>query len=207
MEAEFLGALLRFDHELAALLAEAAARHGDAIYLLLFALVFCEIGVAPLFFLPGDPLLFLCGALSVAGGLDAAILVPLFFAAALLGSLLAYAVGGWFGRQASERRWLNRAALERAHGFFAGSGGWGLLVSPYVAVLRTFAPHAAGAARMGLGRFTLAAGGGALLWSAGLVGAGHFLGNVPFVRAHMGALIIGGIGLGLGGLALRRWRR
>jgi len=39
------------------------AMHGDLTYVILFLMVFCEMGLLPLFFLPGDPLLFFCGTL------------------------------------------------------------------------------------------------------------------------------------------------
>jgi membrane protein DedA with SNARE-associated domain len=148
-------------------------------------------------------------ALAAAHGLNVWILLPLFLGAAWLGSLLAYVVGRWLGEQARARnpRWLNREALANAQRFFDGYGGLGLLVSPYVAVLRTFAPLAAGIARMAPARFVAAAGGGAALWSIGLVGSGYFFGNVPLVREHMGSLILAGLLLGLAGLLLRARRR
>lgn len=203
-----LDTLSRLDQRLALLLLGWVARYGTAVYLLLFVLIVGEIGVAPLFFLPGDPLLFLCGALAASGALRVWVLLPLFCGAALAGSLLAYGIGRWLGARVYARnpRWLDRRALQRAQGFFDGHGGWGLLLSPYVAVLRTFAPLAAGVAGMRPLRFALAAGVGALLWSAGLVTAGYFFGNVPQVREHMGALVLLGLLLGLGGLALRARR-
>jgi len=180
---------------LAQLLSVWMSSYGPAVYLLLFVLVAAEIGVAPLFFLPGDPLLFLCGALAAQGALDPWLLAPLFFAAAVLGSAIAYGCGAVLGRQAVRRnyRWLNGPALARAQRFFEGWGGWGLLVTPYVAVLRTFAPLAAGIAGMDRHRFALATLAGAALWSAGLVTAGYFFGNVPFVREHLAALTLSGV--------------
>lgn len=204
-----LGSLTHFDHLLALTLADWIARYGAAVYLLLFAVVWLEIGVAPLFFLPGDPLLFLCGALSAGGGgLSIGVLLPLFFAATVAGSLTAYGAGRLLGGrvQARNYRWLDRQALGSAQRFFDGHGGLGLLITPYVAVMRTFAPLAAGVAGMGFARFVLASAGGAALWSAGLLSAGYFFGNVPAVREHMGSLVLLGLALGLGGLAVRAWR-
>jgi membrane-associated protein len=56
---------LHFDRHLESVV----ALYGMAIYVMLFAIVFCEIAFIPLFFLPGDPLLFICGALCAAGSL------------------------------------------------------------------------------------------------------------------------------------------
>jgi len=191
--------------DLTALLTEWIARYDQGVYLLLFALVFCEIGVAPLFFLPGDPLLFLCGALCAQGALRAALLVPLLALAAWGGSLLAYRLGLRLGRHLESHayRWLNRALLARGQRFFARWGGPSLLVSPYVAVLRTFAPLAAGVARMPARPFATAALAGSVAWSGGLIAAGYWLGRVPLVHEHLGGLVVLGLVLGLGGLALR----
>ena len=180
--------------------------YGPAVYLLLFVLVTAEIGVAPLFFLPGDPLLFLCGALSAQGALDPWLLALLFFVAAVLGSAMAYGCGALLGRHAARRdyRWLNGEALARAQRFFEGWGGWGLMVTPYVAVLRTFAPLAAGIAGMDRRRFALSTLAGAALWSAGLVAAGYFFGNVPFVREHLASLTLSGVALAAVLAVLRR---
>ena len=182
------------------------ASYGSAVYLLLFVLVTAEIGIAPLFFLPGDPLLFLCGALSAQGALDPWLLALLFFAAAVLGGALAYGCGALLGRQAVQRnyRWLNGPALARAQRFFEGWGAWGLVMTPYVAVLRTFAPLAAGIAGMDRRRFALATVAGAALWSTGLVATGYFFGNVPFVREHLAALALSGVALAATLAVLRR---
>ncbi|QPF75668.1 hypothetical protein G8A07_23965 [Roseateles sp. DAIF2] len=176
------------------------------VYLLLFLLVFCEIGIAPLFFLPGDPLLFFCGTLAAGGILRLALLLPLVACAALGGSLLAYALGCHLRRHAqrAQWRWLDPVALRRAQEFFARHGALTLLVSPYVAVLRTFAPLAAGVAGMAAARFVPAAAAGAGLWSVGLLSAGYFFGHIPLVRDHIGALALLGLVLGLAGLLLRR---
>jgi membrane-associated protein len=191
--------------DLTALLSESIARYDQGVYLLLFALVFCEIGIAPLFFLPGDPLLFLCGALCAQGALRAALLVPLLALAAWAGSLLAYRLGLRLGQHLESHayRWLNRELLARGQRFFARWGGPSLLVSPWVAVLRTFAPLAAGVAGMPARAFAWAALGGSLAWSGGLIAAGYWLGRVPLVHEHLGGLVVLGLVLGLGGLALR----
>lgn len=191
--------------DLTALLTEWIARYDQGVYLLLFALVFCAIGVAPLFFLPGDPLLFLCGALCAQGALSAALLIPLLTLAAWGGSLLAHRVGWRLGQHLEARAapWLNRELLARGQDFFARWGGPSLLISPYVAVLRTFLPLAAGVARMPVRAFAPAALAGAAAWSAGLIGAGYWLGHLPLVRENLGGLVLLGLALGLGGLALR----
>ncbi len=76
--------VLHFDQHFAS----AIAQHGTAIYVILFAIICVEIGIVPMFFLPGDPLLFLCGAYCATGAISIVIVVPVLFAATVVGSLL-----------------------------------------------------------------------------------------------------------------------
>lgn len=64
-----------------------AALMGWWLYLVLFVVVFCETGLVVTPFLPGDSLLFACGALAATAGspLDLWVLVPLLWVAAVLG--------------------------------------------------------------------------------------------------------------------------
>ena len=73
------------------------AEHGVLVYAVLFAIVFCEMAFAPLFFLPGDPLLIVAGAYAAAGLIDAPVLAATLFVAALGGSLVGFAIGRSIG--------------------------------------------------------------------------------------------------------------
>ena len=46
------------------------AQYGLWIYVLLFAIIFIETGLVVMPFLPGDSLLFVCGAIAAIGGLS-----------------------------------------------------------------------------------------------------------------------------------------
>ncbi|MHA7683197.1 VTT domain-containing protein [Cupriavidus sp. PET2-C1] len=206
MEAsQVLPLLLHFDQHLG----PAIAQYGTLVYGILFAIVFCEIGLLPLFFLPGDPLLFLCGAFCASGALKLWILLPVLLAAAVAGSLLNYAIGKAIGSRVltGGYRWINRDALRRTHDFYQRHGSLTLLLSPFVAVVRTFAPFVAGVSAMSATRFTLAASGGATVWVVSLLVGGFLFGNVPLVRDHMSAIVLLGLALGLGSLAVASaWR-
>lgn len=197
---ELLQGLLHINQLLGTLIAE----HGNLVYAVLFLVVFCEIGLLPLFFLPGDPLLFFCGAFCAAGALSIWLLLPLLFAAAVLGSLLSYWLGRGLGEQAYLRnyRWLDRDALARAHAFYERYGRVTFLVSPFVAVVRTFAPFAGGVSGMTFGKFLPAVVAGAALWVGTLLIGGYFFGNIPLIRDHIGAIVLLGLALGLSSLAL-----
>jgi membrane-associated protein len=161
---------LHFDQHLGA----AIAQHGAAIYWILFAIICIEIGIVPMFFLPGDPLLFLCGAYCATGAIDILIIAPVLFAATVAGSLLTYGFGRAVGTRVftHDYRWLDNAALLRTHAFYERYGGMTFLLSPFIAVVRTFAPFVAGVARMTFARFVSSIIAGAALWVVTLVGGG-----------------------------------
>lgn len=195
----FLQLLLHFDRHLGGMIAQ----YQVLIYAMLFLVVLVEIGVLPLFFLPGDPLLFVCGAFCAMGRLNIWLLLPLLVVAAVLGSLLGYGAGRAVGGEACalDSRWLDRAALQKTHAFYERYGRLTLILSPFIAVVRTFAPFVAGVARMTFARFLGAVLAGAALWVLTLVPAGYFFGNIPLLRDHMGAIVLLGLAIGLGCVA------
>src|SRR5262249_49153522 len=138
--------VLHFDRHLGS----AIAQHGTAVYAILFAILFVEIGIVPMFFLPGDPLVFLCGAFCATGARGGLIVAPALFAATGAGRALGYATGRALGERVFPRdyRWLDKAALARTRAFYERHGGITFLLSPWIAVVRTFAPFVAGVAQM-----------------------------------------------------------
>ena len=202
---EFLQVLLHFDRYLGSVIAQ----YGTWIYMLLFVIVFCETGLIPLFFLPGNPLLFICGAYSATGMMDVWVLVVTLFVAALGGSLLNYTFGRFIGKQVYTRnyRWLDRAALLKTHAFYESYGGLSFLFSLFIPVVRTFAPLIAGVSQMRVTRFVGFVSGGAAIWVVTLVSAGYFFGNLPLIHDNLNTLLLLGIGLGVGSVILSGlWR-
>ena len=55
--------------------------------------------------------------------------------------------------------------------------------------LRTFAPFVAGVSLMTRSKFTLYNIGGGALWVGGIITAGYFFGNVPYVKANLEKII------------------
>ncbi len=197
---QLLQLVLHFDQNLGS----AIAQHGVAIYALLFAIIFVEIGVVPMFFLPGDPLLFLCGAFCATGAISIWIVLPVLFAATVTGSASSYLCGRALGQRVFKHdyRWLDKDALRRTHAFYENHGGLTFLLSPFIAVVRTFAPFVGGVAEMTFSRFLAAVVAGALIWVVTLVVGGYFFGNVPIVREHMSLIVLFGVGIGVGSLAV-----
>lgn len=174
---------------------EAVAEHDTAVYVVLFAVVFFEFSCVPLFFLPGNPLIFACGAFYASGRLNGPLLLVLLPLAALLGSVLSYQVGRAFGRRAMtiEHQWLNPKALRRARVFYERYGALTFFLSPFIAVVRTFAPFVAGMSAMRFHRYVAFVLTGVLSWVLLLMTAGYFFGNVPLVREYMSSIALLGV--------------
>jgi membrane-associated protein len=198
--------LVHLDRHLAVLLQQ----YGAWVYLLLFAIIFCETGLVVTPFLPGDSLLFIAGALAAGGGIDVHLLALLLVAAAVLGNTVNYSIGRFIGPRVfhwEESRFFNRRALDRAHAFYEKHGGKTIVITRFVPILRTFAPFVAGIARMTYLNFTAYNVAGALAWVLSLLYAGYWFGNVPFVKQNLTWVILGIIVLSLLPLAFEYLRQ
>jgi len=198
--------IVHLDRHLAVLLQQ----YGAWVYLLLFAIIFCETGLVVTPFLPGDSLLFIAGALAAGGGIDVHLLALVLVAAAVLGNTVNYSVGRFIGPKVfhwEDSRFFNKRALERAHAFYDKHGGKTIIITRFVPVLRTFAPFVAGIARMTYLNFTAYNVAGALAWVLLLLYAGYWFGNVPFVKENLTWVILGIIVLSVTPLAFEYVRQ
>jgi membrane-associated protein len=171
------------------------AQYGSMIYLVLFAIVFCETGLVVFPFLPGDTLLFIGGAFCAAGSMHIGLLVGLLIIAAILGNTVNYWIGHAIGEKVytHDYRWLDRHALQRTHTFYENHGGKTLVLARFVPIVRTFAPFVAGISRMTFVKFQLFNCTGAILWVGLLVTGGYLFGNIPFIRDHLNAIVLVGV--------------
>jgi membrane-associated protein len=185
-------------------------QYGPWVYALLFLIIFAETGLVVTPFLPGDSLLFTCGALaaSYAEGsetpiLDIRIVVPLLFVAAIAGDAVNYAVGNYVGpkifraedRTSLLHRMLNRDHLMKAHAFFERHGGKAVVLGRFVPIIRTFVPFVAGCGSMSYPRFAFFNVSGGLLWVGLCVGAGYAFGNIPQVKEHFELVVVAIVGI------------
>ena len=192
--------LLHVDKSLGALLAQ----YGTYVYLVLFAIVFCETGLVVLFFFPGDTLLFIAGAFCATGEMSYPLLTTLLVTAAVAGNTVNYFIGEAVGYRmfTHNYRWINKDALTRTHAFFEKHGGKTIILARFVPVVRTFAPFVAGVSDMTHTRFQLYNVAGALLWVASLVTAGYFFGHVPIIKDHLTEIVLVGVSAAIVPLAI-----
>ncbi|MGI4842429.1 MAG: VTT domain-containing protein [Janthinobacterium lividum] len=192
--------LLHVDRTLGALLAQ----YGTYVYIVLFAIVFCETGLVLFFFLPGDTLLFIAGAFCATGQMHFALLMSLLIVAAVTGNTVNYYVGRAIGQRVFTHnyRWINKDALRRTHDFFEKHGGKTIIVARFVPVVRSFAPLVAGVSEMTLTRFQMFNVTGAVLWVGSLVTAGYLFGDIPVIKAHLSEIVLVGISAAMVPLAI-----
>ena len=194
---DMVRSLIHFLHRLTdpQSLALLTGQMGPWVYVLMFAIVFCETGLVVLPFLPGDSLLFALGALGAIPGipLNLWLMGGLLILAAFLGDALNYAVGRRLGPAVFHRedsRWLNRKHLEAAHAFYEKYGGKTIILARFVPIVRTFAPFVAGIGQMHYPRFAAFNLVGAVLWVGSMMGAGRLFGGIPWVQRNFEAVIV-----------------
>ena len=166
--------------------------YGPWVYALLFLIVFVETGAVVMPFLPGDSLLFIVGALCGAGLMNFPLACGILIAAAILGDQCNYSIGRYFGPkvfQWENSRFFNKRAFDQAHAFYEKYGGITVIAARFMPFLRTFAPFVAGVSQMTRSKFSLFNVVGAALWVGGIVTAGYFFGNIPFVKTHLDKII------------------
>jgi membrane-associated protein len=163
---------------------------GPLAIFLVMAVVFTETGLLLGFFLPGDSLLFLAGALVASHVIPLPfwVLAAGVFTAAVAGDQLGYLIGRRYGPQVFSRpdsRLFRHEHADRARAFFARRGALAVIVGRFVPVVRTFVPVVAGIGKMPHRAFTALNLVGALIWAVGIVAVGFCFGGITFVAAHI----------------------
>ena len=189
---QFLDMIVHVDKTLGILIEQ----YGTLVYAVLFAIIFCETGLVVLFFFPGDTLLLIACAFCATGQMHLGLLIFLLVTAAVTGNTLNYWIGEAIGQRVftHDYRWINKDAMRRTHEFFEKHGGKTIILARFVPVVRTFAPFVAGISDMTHTRFQMYNITGALLWVVGLVTAGYFFGNIPWIRDHLTLIVLIGVG-------------
>ncbi|CAO5258406.1 DedA family protein [Frankia sp. AgKG'84/4] len=161
----------------------------------LMVVVFAETGLFVGFFLPGDSLLFLAGALCAAGStasgphLHLGAVLPGVVFAAIAGAQTGYLIGRRAGPRLFDRpdsRLFRREYVERAHGVLDRYGfGRAVVLARFVPVVRTFMNPLAGVVGVPVRVFTMFNVLGGVGWAAGVTLLGYALGQTIPIERYM----------------------
>jgi membrane-associated protein len=183
----------------------------------LIAIIFAESGLLVGFFLPGDSLLFVAGA--IAGGAfsnnKSSALYGIHFniwvlligvvVAAIAGDQVGYAMGrkagpAMFARPAS--RLFKQEYVEKSEAFFDRHGPRAVILARFVPIVRTFTPVIAGVSKMKYSTFIRFNVVGGFLWGMGVTLLGYWLGQVSFLQKHIELMILAIVAISLVPLAV-----
>lgn len=192
---EFISQLVHIFLHLDVYLNAWAGAWGFWTYAVIFIVIFCETGLVVTPFLPGDSLLFACGALAAAPGsaFNIYLLLAVIFAAAVLGDFCNYEIGKYIGPKVFTKKdsvFLNQNHLQKAHAFYEKYGGKTIILARFIPIIRTFAPFVAGIGKMGYLRFASYNLIGAALWTLLFTLGGYFFADLPLVQKHFHYVLI-----------------
>jgi membrane-associated protein len=170
-------------------------RYGPETYLILAAAIFCQTGVIVTPFLPGDSLLFAVGIFCHPdkSHLNIWLMFAALMVAALLGNSFNYFVGKFFGVELFRKessKIFKKSHLDTTHQAFEKHGKFAMTLAPFVPIVRTFAPFAAGLAKMPFGTFLTYGMGGMTLWIGLFLFGGYFIGSIKVVQENFGVAVI-----------------
>ncbi|MCK9591132.1 MAG: VTT domain-containing protein [Methanoregula sp.] len=143
-------------------------------------------------FLPGDSLLFVCGAAAASGIMDLNLLLFAIIIGAVLGDTINYWIGNYVGIRVFLERFptlVKKEHIDRTYGFYEKYGGATIFIARFVPVVRTFAPFLAGIGSMDYRRFLFYNALGGITWTFAIVLGGYYFGTLPVVQENMSLLI------------------
>ena len=165
----------------------------------IFLIVFIETGVVFFPFLPGDSLLFAAGCFAAAdattgkAALPLNMLLPVVWAAPVIGDQCNYFIGHFFGRRIIESgkvKAMTPERLARTEGMIDKWGPLAVFLGRFFPFIRTFMPFISGISGMKWRRFTPFSVLGGLTWSTLFTLLGYFFGGIPFVQNNFELVIV-----------------
>jgi membrane-associated protein len=176
-------------------LVEIVSNYKTWTYLILFLIIFAETGLVVTPFLPGDSLLFAAGAIIAKpeSNMNIVLTCLLLIIAAILGDLVNYHIGKYFGPKAfsGKFKFLKKEYLERTQEFYNKHGGKTIIYARFIPIIRTFAPFVAGIGTMSYLRFATYNVVGAIAWVTSFLFLGFFFGGLPVVKDNFTYIIFG----------------
>lgn len=161
--------------------------------ILLFIILFAEVGLFLGFFLPGDTLLIAAGIIAHQGRIGILSVILVSAVAAILGDSLAYYLGRRWGRSVFERDTFlfRKDHMIKSEEFFEKYGPKTLLVSHFLPVVRTFTPLLAGVGKMPYKKFLIWNVTGDLLWAFSVTLVGYYIGSrIPNADRYILLLVL-----------------
>ena len=185
----FIEELLHFDRYIPVIM----DNYGVLIYVLLFLIIFCETGLVVTPFLPGDSIIFACGALAAVSGMNILVLIVIFFSAAILGDGTNYLIGKKLGERLvnSNNRFIKKSYIDKAQSFYEKYGSKAIVLARFVPIVRTFAPFVAGIGKMCYKKFGVFNIIGGTIWVSLFLSLGFFFGNIPVIKNNFSLVTIG----------------
>jgi membrane-associated protein len=172
------------------------------VYLILFAIIFCETGLVVTPFLPGDSLLFAAG--SIAALPESVLHVGWLYLALSLAAILGDSSNYWIGRFIGPKifskekvKFLNKKHLDETHAFYERHGGKTVFIARFMPIIRTFAPFVAGIGKMQYLKFLAYSISGTICWIGAFVMGGYLFGSVEFVKKNFTIVIMAIIAVSL----------
>jgi membrane-associated protein len=170
------------------------------VYGVLFLIVFAETGLVVFPWLPGDLLLFGIGMIiaQTAGTEGGPVMSPITVGVILmLGAFCGDNVNFWLGKKigpavfrGEKGKFFSRSHLDASHRFYAKHGGKAIIISRFIAYVRTFSPFVAGMSRMDYRLFLFYSVLGSFIWVVVCMGAGYMLGHVQVVKDYFEPVVI-----------------
>jgi membrane-associated protein len=159
-------------------------------------IIFAECGLFAI--LPGDSLLFTVGIFTALGAIHHTLLFVclVLIVAAVLGNVCGYWIGRLIGpplfhpRPGLMGKIFKQSYVDKTHEFFERYGNRALILARFVPIVRTFVTLVAGVGRMDFRKFIIYTAIGGILWVTIVTVAGYYLGNVPFIKNNIEAVLV-----------------
>jgi len=174
--------------------------YGNLIYLILFAVIFCETGLVFLPFLPGDSLIFAAGAFAAIGQMNFFLLLVLLIFASIIGDTVNYEIGKRFGKSILNNKKfkiIKQENLDKTNDLIAKYGGAAVFIARFMPIIRTIVPFVVGMGNLKYSKFIKFNAIGGVVWVTLFLTIGYLFGNIPAVKEHFSLIIIGIIFLSL----------
>jgi membrane-associated protein len=149
-------------------------------YIILFLIIYVELGFFFGFFLPGNSLVLTAGLIAASGQLDLLTMNAILILAALLGDATGYVVGHKLGRplfKRSDSTFFHHDHLEKAQAFYDKYGAKAVVFGRFVPMVRSFITTVAGITTMNRLVFASYSLLGSVVWIGFYTTAGYVIGT------------------------------